>query len=90
LQAVLELLAVAGSMLPKRSRLIFDAVEDGVETDIFDDSAEIVAAVQCRLSRRQLPRVTEDGFVEYGLLLSKEQASKVTKHMSSCQIDDEC
>jgi hypothetical protein len=71
-------MSVVSSVLPKRSRLIFDAVEDSVEgMSMYDDVDEVVAAVQCRLSRRQLPKITEDGFVEYGLLIPHAQVSKV-------------
>jgi len=69
---------VVSSVLPKRSRLIFDAVEDSAEgMSMYDDVEEVVAAVQCRLSRRQLPKITEDGFVEYGLILLQGQLLKV-------------
>ena len=38
-----------------------------MDKGLYDDMDEICEAVHYRLSRKLLPRITEDGYVEYGL-----------------------
>ena len=38
-----------------------------MDKGLYDDVDEICQAVHYRLSRKVLPRITEDGYVEYGL-----------------------
>lgn len=62
-QAALELFAVlAQAMGPTRIGPLIDAV-DQVELKTLEDG--VMKAVQARLARRQLPRLNEDGLVEY-------------------------
>ncbi len=72
---------ISSCLGPKRSSVIYRAIEEsdqdesiGNEEEIgvkinssYDSADDVSAAVQCRLSRRQLPRITREGFVEYGL-----------------------
>lgn len=46
--------------------MIWQSIED-MEKGIYDDVDEICEAVHYRLSRKVLAKVTEDGYVEYGL-----------------------
>ena len=46
--------------------MIWSSIED-MEKGIYDDVEEICEAVHYRLSRKVLPKITEDGYVEYGL-----------------------
>ncbi|XP_071481973.1 TOG array regulator of axonemal microtubules protein 1-like, partial [Diadema antillarum] len=62
-QASLELFAVlAQAMGPTRIGPLIDAV-DKVELEMSEEG--VMRAVQARLARRQLPRLNEDGLVEY-------------------------
>ena len=46
--------------------IIWSCIED-MDKGLYDDVDEICQAVHYRLSRKVLPRITEDGYVEYGL-----------------------
>ena len=46
--------------------IIWACIED-MDKGLYDDMDEICEAVHYRLSRKLLPRITEDGYVEYGL-----------------------
>ncbi|XP_008050510.1 TOG array regulator of axonemal microtubules protein 1, partial [Carlito syrichta] len=66
-QAALEAFAVlASSMGSGKSSILFKAV-DTVEMQ--DNGDGVMNAVQARLARKTLPRLTEQGFVEYAILM---------------------
>uniref|UniRef100_A0A7N4PX59 TOG array regulator of axonemal microtubules 1 n=1 Tax=Sarcophilus harrisii TaxID=9305 RepID=A0A7N4PX59_SARHA len=66
-QAALEAFAVlASSMGSGKTSVLFRAV-DAVELQ--DNGDGVMNAVQARLARKTLPRLTEQGFVEYAILM---------------------
>ncbi|XP_027632448.1 TOG array regulator of axonemal microtubules protein 1 isoform X2 [Tupaia chinensis] len=66
-QAALEAFAVlASSMGSGKTSILFKAV-DTVEMQ--DNGDGVMNAVQARLARKTLPRLTEQGFVEYAVLM---------------------
>ncbi|KAF6133425.1 TOG array regulator of axonemal microtubules 1 [Phyllostomus discolor] len=66
-QAALEAFAVlASSMGSGKTSTLFKAV-DAVELQ--DNGDGVMNAVQARLARKTLPRLTEQGFVEYAILM---------------------
>ncbi|XP_005073555.1 TOG array regulator of axonemal microtubules protein 1 isoform X2 [Mesocricetus auratus] len=66
-QAALEAFAVlASSMGSGKTNVLFKAV-DAVELQ--DNGDGVMNAVQARLARKTLPRLTEQGFVEYAILM---------------------
>ncbi|XP_020037300.2 TOG array regulator of axonemal microtubules protein 1 isoform X2 [Castor canadensis] len=66
-QAALEAFAVlASSMGSGKTSILFKAV-DTVEMQ--DNGDGVMNAVQARLARKTLPRLTEQGFVEYAILM---------------------
>ncbi|XP_042321877.1 TOG array regulator of axonemal microtubules protein 1 isoform X2 [Sceloporus undulatus] len=71
--AALEAFAVLAYALgPGRTSIIFQAV-DAVELQ--DDGEGVMAAVQARLARKTLPRLTEQWFVEYAVPLPPSSSS---------------
>ncbi|XP_060611108.2 TOG array regulator of axonemal microtubules protein 1 [Anolis sagrei] len=71
--AALEAFAVLAYALgPGRSGLLFRAV-DAVELQ--DDGEGVMAAVQARLARKTLPKLTEHWFVEYAVPLPPSSSS---------------
>ena len=46
--------------------MIWLSIED-MEKGIYDDVEEICEAVHYRLSRKVLPKITDEGYIEYGL-----------------------
>ncbi|KAH0620194.1 hypothetical protein JD844_020203 [Phrynosoma platyrhinos] len=71
--AALEAFAVLAYALgPGRAGLIFQAV-DAVE--LRDDGEGVMAAVQARLARKTLPKLTEQWFVEYAVPLPPSSSS---------------
>ncbi|XP_004835672.1 TOG array regulator of axonemal microtubules protein 1 isoform X1 [Heterocephalus glaber] len=66
-QAALEAFAVlASSMGSGKTNILFKAV-DTIEMQ--DNGDGVMNAVQARLARKTLPRLTEKGFVEYAILM---------------------
>lgn len=66
-QAALEAFAVlASSMGSGKTNVLFKAVDT---VELQDDGDGVMNAVQARLARKTLPRLTEQGFVEYAVLM---------------------
>ncbi|MBZ3883600.1 Protein FAM179B [Sciurus carolinensis] len=66
-QATLEAFAVlASSMGSGKTSILFKAVDT---IELQDNGDEVLNAVQARLARKTLPRLTEQGFVEYAILM---------------------
>lgn len=55
--------------------MIWSSIED-MEKGIYDDVDEICEAVHYRLSRKVLPKITEEGYVEYGLQIPYNYQSR--------------
>ncbi|XP_037359153.1 TOG array regulator of axonemal microtubules protein 1 isoform X2 [Talpa occidentalis] len=65
-QAALEAFAVlASSMGSGKTSILFKAVDT---VELQDNGDGVMNAVQARLARKTLPRLTEQGFVEYAIL----------------------
>lgn len=66
-QAALEAFAVlASSMGSSKTSILFKAVDT---VELQDNGDGVMNAVQARLARKTLPRLTEQGFVEYAILM---------------------
>ncbi|XP_076982978.1 TOG array regulator of axonemal microtubules protein 1 isoform X2 [Tamandua tetradactyla] len=66
-QAALEAFAVlASSMGSGKTSILFKAVDT---VELQDNGDGVMNAVQARLARKTLPRLTEHGFVEYAILM---------------------
>ncbi|XP_047395585.1 TOG array regulator of axonemal microtubules protein 1 isoform X2 [Sciurus carolinensis] len=66
-QAALEAFAVlASSMGSGKTSILFKAVDT---IELQDNGDGVMNAVQARLARKTLPRLTEQGFVEYAILM---------------------
>ncbi|XP_017365309.1 TOG array regulator of axonemal microtubules protein 1 isoform X1 [Cebus imitator] len=66
-QAALEAFAVlASSMGSGKTSILFKAVDT---VELQDNGDGVINAVQARLARKTLPRLTEQGFVEYAVLM---------------------
>ncbi|XP_058396646.1 TOG array regulator of axonemal microtubules protein 1 isoform X5 [Diceros bicornis minor] len=66
-QAALEAFAVlASSMGLGKASILFKAVDT---VELQDNGDGVMNAVQARLARKTLPRLTEEGFVEYAILM---------------------
>ncbi|XP_077617411.1 TOG array regulator of axonemal microtubules protein 1 isoform X1 [Crocuta crocuta] len=66
-QAALEAFAVlASSMGSGKTGILFKAVDT---VELQDNGDGVMNAVQARLARKTLPRITEQGFVEYAVLM---------------------
>ncbi|XP_036202680.1 TOG array regulator of axonemal microtubules protein 1 isoform X5 [Myotis myotis] len=66
-QAALEAFAVlASSMGSGKTNILFKAVDT---VELQDNGDGVMNAVQARLARKTLPRLTEQGFVEYAILM---------------------
>ncbi|CAO2586418.1 TOG array regulator of axonemal microtubules protein 1 [Lemmus lemmus] len=66
-QAALEAFAVlASSMGSSKTNVLFKAVDT---VELQDNGDGVMNAVQARLARKTLPRLTEQGFVEYAILM---------------------
>ena len=54
---------------------------ENMEGNLYDDISEIVEAVQARLARKQLAKITDEGHIEYGLIIpqGKRKSFRVTK-----------
>nr|XP_045010973.1 TOG array regulator of axonemal microtubules protein 1 isoform X2 [Jaculus jaculus] len=66
-QAALEAFAVlASSMGSGKTSVLFKAVDT---VELQDNGDGVMNAVQARLARKTLPRLTEQGFVEYAILM---------------------
>ncbi|XP_012311712.2 TOG array regulator of axonemal microtubules protein 1 isoform X2 [Aotus nancymaae] len=66
-QAALEAFAVlASSMGSGKTSILFKAVDT---VELQDNGDGVMNAVQARLARKTLPRLTEQGFVEYAVLM---------------------
>ncbi|XP_062945768.1 TOG array regulator of axonemal microtubules protein 1 [Cynocephalus volans] len=66
-QAALEAFAVlASSMGSGKTSILFKAVDT---VELQDNGDGVMNAVQARLARKTLPRLTEQGFVEYAILV---------------------
>ncbi|XP_052594561.1 TOG array regulator of axonemal microtubules protein 1 isoform X3 [Peromyscus californicus insignis] len=66
-QAALEAFAVlASSMGSGKTNVLFKAVDT---VELQDNGDGVMNAVQARLARKTLPRLTEQGFVEYAILM---------------------
>uniref|UniRef100_A0A671EC94 TOG array regulator of axonemal microtubules protein 1 n=1 Tax=Rhinolophus ferrumequinum TaxID=59479 RepID=A0A671EC94_RHIFE len=66
-QAALEAFAVlASSMGSSKTSILFKAVDT---VELQDNGDGVMNAVQARLARKTLPRLTEQGFVEYAVLV---------------------
>ncbi|XP_037690845.1 TOG array regulator of axonemal microtubules protein 1 [Choloepus didactylus] len=66
-QAALEAFAVlASSMGSGKTSVLFKAVDT---VELQDNGDGVMNAVQARLARKTLPRLTEHGFVEYAILM---------------------
>ncbi|XP_044520841.1 TOG array regulator of axonemal microtubules protein 1 isoform X2 [Gracilinanus agilis] len=75
-QAALEAFAVlASSMGSGKTSVLFRAV-DAVELQ--DNGDGVMNAVQARLARKTLPRLTEQGFVEYAILMPSSAQGRST------------
>ncbi|XP_010630924.1 TOG array regulator of axonemal microtubules protein 1 isoform X2 [Fukomys damarensis] len=73
-QAALEAFAVlASSMGSGKTNILFKAV-DTIEMQ--DNGDGVMNAVQARLARKTLPRITEKGFVEYAILMPSSAQSR--------------
>ncbi|KAM6181247.1 TOG array regulator of axonemal microtubules protein 1 isoform 4-T4 [Erethizon dorsatum] len=73
-QAALEAFAVlASSMGSGKTNILFKAV-DTIEMQ--DNGDGVMNAVQARLARKTLPRLTEKGFVEYAMLMPSSAQSR--------------
>ncbi|XP_034369801.1 TOG array regulator of axonemal microtubules protein 1 isoform X2 [Arvicanthis niloticus] len=66
-QAALEAFAVLASSLGSgKTNVLFKAVDT---VELQDNGDGVMNAVQARLARKTLPRLTEQGFVEYAILM---------------------
>ncbi|XP_053451323.1 TOG array regulator of axonemal microtubules protein 1 isoform X6 [Nycticebus coucang] len=66
-QAALEAFAVLASSLGSgKTSILFKAVDT---VELQDNGDGVMNAVQARLARKTLPRLTEQGFVEYAILM---------------------
>ncbi|KAL2789980.1 TOG array regulator of axonemal microtubules protein 1 isoform 2 [Daubentonia madagascariensis] len=73
-QAALEAFAVlASSMGSGKTSIIFKAVDT---VELQDNGDGVMNAVQARLARKTLPRLTEQGFVEYAILMPSSAQSR--------------
>ncbi len=86
-QAALEAAAVLAQQLgARRSNLLQDAVGE-VRVGRSEKHSDLEAAVHMRTSRRQLPRVTDDGYVEYGLQVPTDYyAMKNGRHKQAVDV----
>ncbi|XP_027700681.1 TOG array regulator of axonemal microtubules protein 1-like isoform X2 [Vombatus ursinus] len=76
-QAALEAFAVlASSMGTGKTSVLFRAV-DAVELQ--DNGDGVMNAVQARLARKTLPKLTEEGFVEYAILMPSSAQGRSTQ-----------
>ncbi|CAK6432762.1 unnamed protein product [Pipistrellus nathusii] len=73
-QAALEAFAVlASSMGSGKTSILFKAVDT---VELQDNGDGVMNAVQARLARKTLPRLTEQGFVEYATLMPSSAQSR--------------
>ncbi|XP_012638237.2 TOG array regulator of axonemal microtubules protein 1 isoform X2 [Microcebus murinus] len=73
-QAALEAFAVlASSMGSGKTSILFKAVDT---VELQDNGDGVMNAVQARLARKTLPRLTEQGFVEYAILMPSSAQSR--------------
>ncbi|XP_073825968.1 uncharacterized protein [Musca autumnalis] len=78
-QAALDVLAVLGQI--SSTREVLDVVQQIANSR--DDGAALVAAVKARLSRKQLPLVSNDGAVQYSLHVPPTQLAAAA-NISDC------
>ncbi|XP_069590951.1 TOG array regulator of axonemal microtubules protein 1 [Ranitomeya imitator] len=82
--AALEAFAVlAASMGPGKSSLL-KAVD---EVELREDGDGLMNAVQARLARKTLPRITPQGLVEYALPFPSSAQIRVTHHLPGADTD---
>ncbi|XP_068947870.1 TOG array regulator of axonemal microtubules protein 1 isoform X3 [Petaurus breviceps papuanus] len=75
-QAALEAFAVlASSMGSGKTSVLFRAVDT---VELQDNGDGVMNAVQARLARKTLPRLTEQGFVEYAILMPSSAQGRST------------
>uniref|UniRef100_A0A2K6F5J7 TOG array regulator of axonemal microtubules protein 1 n=1 Tax=Propithecus coquereli TaxID=379532 RepID=A0A2K6F5J7_PROCO len=73
-QAALEAFAVlASSMGSGKTSILFKAVDT---VELQDNGDGVMNAVQARLARKTLPRLTEQGFVEYAIVMPSSAQSR--------------
>ncbi|XP_019665032.2 TOG array regulator of axonemal microtubules protein 1 isoform X3 [Ailuropoda melanoleuca] len=78
-QAALEAFAVlASSMGSGKTSILFKAVDT---VELQDNGDGVMNAVQARLARKTLPRLTEQGFVEYAVLMPSS-AQGTSSHLA--------
>uniref|UniRef100_A0A8C8YUU6 TOG array regulator of axonemal microtubules protein 1 n=1 Tax=Prolemur simus TaxID=1328070 RepID=A0A8C8YUU6_PROSS len=78
-QAALEAFAVlASSMGSGKTSILFKAVDT---VELQDNGDGVMNAVQARLARKTLPRLTEQGFVEYAILMPSS-AQSMSSHLA--------
>ncbi|KAM4853204.1 TOG array regulator of axonemal microtubules protein 1 isoform 2-T2 [Thomomys bottae] len=78
-QAALEAFAVlASSMGSSKTSILFKAVDT---VELQDNGDGVMNAVQARLARKTLPKLTEQGFVEYAILMPSSAQGR-SSHLS--------
>ena len=66
-QAGLECISTIHQCIGKKNeQLIWECIQD-MDKGLYDDDEEIIEATHYRLSRKVLPRITDEGYIEYGL-----------------------
>ena len=64
-----------------QEEMIWTSIED-TEKGLYDDVDEICEAVHYRLSRKVLPKITDEGYVEYGLQIPHNYQTRSTSSTS--------
>ena len=78
-QASQECVAIlAAFMGPTKAAPLIRSIE--LLESHFERGAGVLNAVQARLSRRQLPRITQDGLVEYSLQIPRSAMRQAANH----------
>lgn len=85
--AALEVFAVISQLMGPRNLQPLVSTVDNIELYMGGDG--VMAAVQARLARRQLPKLNSDGLVEYAVLLPSSGSANVNSNLSSQGADVE-
>ena len=63
-------------------KLIWDCIGE-MEKGLYDEEEEILEATHYRLSRKVLPRITEEGYIEYGLQIPHNYQTRAANNNTS-------
>ena len=82
-QAGLECIAIIHQCIGKKNeKLIWDCIGE-MEKGLYDEEEEILEATHYRLSRKVLPRITEEGYIEYGLQIPHNYQTRAANNNTS-------